>query len=111
MIVQHHNRPVENTNMSDYPQYEPRKPNAVERFMGGRPTGVIVRLLLLSLVVGVLMSFFNVNVQQVVRGVIELFGSVVRDGFGVFGDLWGYVVTGAALVIPVWFVLRLTKSR
>lgn len=96
--------------MTDQSRTEPQR-SGVERFFGGSPGGVIVRLVLLSLVVGFAMSVFGVDVQQVVQGAIRLFREMLRDGAGVFRSLIGYVITGAALVIPVWLVIRLSKAR
>ena len=85
--------------------------SAIERFFGGSPGGVIVRLLLLSLVVGFAMSVFGFDVRDVVHGAISLVRETLRDGFGVFRNLGFYILTGAALVVPVWLLIRLTKGR
>jgi hypothetical protein len=95
--------------MSDPYPTEPRRRGAVERFFGGSPAGVILRLVLVSLLVGFLMSVFGVRPQDVIDGAIELFHDAVRDGFGVFRDLGAYVITGAVLVVPIWLLIRLTR--
>ncbi|WP_193336968.1 DUF6460 domain-containing protein [Devosia beringensis] len=95
--------------MSDPYPTEPRRRSAVERFFGGSPAGVILRLILVSLLVGFLMSVFGVRPQDVIDGAIELFHDAVRDGFGVFRDLGAYVITGAVLVVPIWLLIRLTR--
>ena len=87
------------------------RPSAIERFFGGSPGGVIIRLVLLSLVVGFMMSVFGVDVQSVVRGAVTLFRETLRDGFGIFRNLGGYILTGAALVVPIWLLIRLSKAR
>lgn len=87
------------------------RPSAIERFFGGSPGGVIVRLVLISLVVGFMMSVFGVDVQSVIRGAVTLFREALRDGFGIFRNLGGYVLTGAALVVPIWLLIRLGKGR
>jgi uncharacterized oligopeptide transporter (OPT) family protein len=97
--------------MSDpYPTETPRR-SGLERFLGGSPGGVVVRLLILSLVVGFLMSVFGVRPQDVIDGAIELVHAAFRDGFGIFRDIGAYIVTGAILVVPIWFLIRLSKSR
>ena len=108
MIVQHHNKAAEEA-MTD--QRTEARPSAIERFFGGSPGGVIIRLVLLSLVVGFMMSVFGVDVQSVVRGAVTLFRETLRDGFGIFRNLGGYILTGAALVIPIWLLIRLSKAR
>ena len=99
--------------MSDQYPSEPtaRRRSGIERFFGGSPGGVIVRLLLLSLVVGFLMSVFGVRPLDVVDGAINLFRDAMRDGFGVFRNIGAYILTGAVLVVPIWFLIRLAKAR
>jgi hypothetical protein len=85
--------------------------STAERIFGGSPTGVIIRLLLTSLVVGFLMTVFGVNVGELVDGAFDLIRETLRDGAGVFRSIFGYILTGAAVVIPIWLLLRLTQGR
>lgn len=96
--------------MTDQPRTETRR-SPLERFFGGHPINVVLKLAFISLLVGFAMSVFGVNVQGVVRGAIELFRTALRDGFGIFRDIWGYVLTGAVIVVPVWLLIRLSRSR
>lgn len=96
--------------MTDQPQTETRRSPA-ERFFGGHPVSVMLRLALISLVVGFVMSVFGVNVQGVIRGAIELVRETLRDGAGLFRNIGGYILTGAALVVPIWLVIRFSKAR
>jgi uncharacterized membrane protein len=110
MITRAHNRPPEET-MTDQSRSEANAPSSAERFFGGSPGGVIVRLLLISLVVGFLMSVLGFDVRDVVHGAVNLFREALRDGFGIFRNLGFYILTGAALVVPIWLLIRLTKGR
>ena len=85
--------------------------SSLERFMGGRPGGVLLRLVLLSLVVGFFMSVFGVDAEEIFRGTIELVRETLRDSGGLVRSTFNYVLTGAALVIPIWLLLRLTGKR
>jgi len=107
MIPQDHNREA---CMTDQPQAEKRR-SVVERFMGGHPVSVILKLALISLVVGFLMSVFGFSPQGIIRGAVTLFREALRDGLGVFRDIWAYIVTGAVLVVPAWVVIRAIKAR
>jgi len=42
---------------------------------------------------------------------VTLFREALRDGLGVFRDIWAYIVTGAVLVVPAWVVIRAIKAR
>ena len=96
--------------MTDQPRTEIRR-SPLERFVGGHPLSVIVKLVFLSLLVGFVMSVFGVNVQGVIRGAVELVRETLRDGAGLFRSLGAYIVTGAALVVPIWLLIRLSKAR
>lgn len=85
--------------------------SGLERFLGDRPMALFVRLLLISLFVGFLMTMFGFDAADLVRGATEAIRDVLRDGGGIFRQLGGYVMTGAAIVIPVWIVLRLLRAR
>jgi hypothetical protein len=107
MIPQDHNREA---SMTDQPQPEARR-SPLERFFGGHPISVLLKLAFTSLLVGFVMSVFGVNVQGVIRGAIDIVRETLRDGAGLFRNLGGYVVTGAALVVPIWLLIRLGKAR
>lgn len=96
--------------MTDQPRTETRR-SALERFFGGHPVSVILRLAFISLLVGFVMSVFGVNVQGLMRGAVDMFRAALRDGFGIFRDIWSYVLTGAMLVVPIWLVIRLGKRN
>jgi hypothetical protein len=96
--------------MTEQPQTETRR-SPLERFLGGHPISVILKLALISLLVGFIMSVFGLDVQSVIRGTIELLRETLRDGAGLIRNLGAYIVTGAALVVPIWLLLRLSKGR
>jgi hypothetical protein len=96
--------------MTDQPQTETRR-SPLERFFGGHPLSVVLKLAFISLLVGFVMSIFGLNVQGVIRGAIEVLRETLRDGAGIFRNLGGYILTGAALVVPIWLLIRFSKAR
>ncbi len=90
---------------------ERERPTKLERLLGDRPGALVVRLVLISLVVGFLMAVFGLNVQGLVHAAIALVEDTLRDSTGVLRSIVGYIITGAAIVVPVWLVLRLTSRR
>jgi hypothetical protein len=108
MMPHQHNRAE--ASMTDQPQTEIRR-SPLERFLGGHPLSVILKLVFISLLVGFVMSVFGLNVQGVIRGAIDVLRETLRDGAGLFRNLGGYVLTGAALVVPIWLLIRLSKGR
>lgn len=90
---------------------EPRERRSpLVAILGDTPGRVFVRLVLMSLLVGFLMAMFGVSPQDVFRSVERFFAGIFDNGFGVLRDAWGYVLTGAMVVIPVWILMRLFSA-
>ncbi len=81
--------------------------NALESFLGGSPLNVAVRLFFVSLVVGALMMWLDIRPLDILNGVRAFFERIYQLGFGAVRELASYVLAGAALVVPAWFLLRL----
>ncbi len=79
-------------------------------FLGGSPGGVAVRLIVMSLLVGFLMSIFGISPRDIVASAERLFRDIFENGFEVFDNLFGYVLAGAIIVIPIWLVARILAS-
>jgi hypothetical protein len=84
--------------------------NSLSQFFGGSPLSVLVRLVLLSVVVGVILSALGLDPWNIVHSVERLVRAVWDMGFDAVAWLWRYFLLGAVLVIPIWFVVRLAKK-
>ncbi|MEP0521508.1 MAG: DUF6460 domain-containing protein [Hyphomicrobiales bacterium] len=96
--------------MTDRNQMQDNR-SGLERFMGDTPLRVAVRLIILSLVVGFVLSAFQLHPLELVQ---NLFSFVERAFISVFNsleDFLAYIVLGAVIVVPVWFLLRVMKMR
>lgn len=83
----------------------------VRDFLGGSPLGVFVRLAILSILVGVLLSVFGITPRNFFY-VVDQFARHVYDlGFGAITWIFEYMVLGAMLVVPIWLLARLLKAR
>lgn len=80
-------------------------------FFGGHPLAVVLRLAILSLLVGLLLSFFGITPRNFLYVMDDLARRIYDLGFGAVEWVLEYIVLGAMLVVPVWFVLRLLRSR
>ncbi|WP_370878177.1 MULTISPECIES: DUF6460 domain-containing protein [Rhodoplanes] len=87
-----------------------RSSGSLERFLGGSPGAVAVRLVLLSVLVGVIMSAIGLDPWNIIQSVERLLRSIWDMGFDAVVWLWRYFLLGAVLVIPIWLVLRLAKG-
>ena len=80
------------------------------RFLGGHPFSVAIRLALLSIAVGLVLSVFGITPRNFFRSLDEFASYVYNLGFGAFEWLFNYLVLGAMLVVPIWLVLRLLRA-
>jgi len=87
---------------------EPRRWQA-NQIIGGSPSSVAIRLVFLSLIVGVLLSVLGFSPTDIVDSLSRLVRGVYDMGFGAVERLVRYVLLGAAIVIPVWLVIRIVS--
>jgi hypothetical protein len=80
--------------------------NALENFLGGSPTNVFVKLLLVSLVVGALLMWMEIRPADIFHGVVNFINRIYALGFGAIRELFDYLLAGAVVVVPAWFILR-----
>ncbi|RIY03280.1 hypothetical protein D3218_00450 [Aureimonas flava] len=82
----------------------------VTTFLGGSPLAVLVRLLVISLLVGILLSWFDVRPYEIVDWASDFVRWAWRSVFGSLNRVVDYVLLGAAVVVPVFIVSRLLKT-
>lgn len=79
-------------------------------FLGGSPMGVLVRLALLSLVVGVILSALGITPDNFFYQIRLLLQRIYDLGFGAFESVLEYLLLGAMVVVPIWLIARLIKT-
>lgn len=85
--------------------------SAINRFLGDSPLRVALKLLVLSFIVGIVMSAFDWSSWDVVEAVREAVLRVWNMGFAAFERFFGYILLGAAIVVPAFLILRLLSYR
>jgi hypothetical protein len=80
-------------------------------FLGGSPGSVAVRLIFASLIVGALMALLGLSPRAIVDGVLRLIRSVWEMGMESINEVAGWLIAGAMIVVPLWFVMRLLSGR
>ena len=83
---------------------------SVNRFLGGSPLGVIFRLVVISLLVGIVLAGLGITPIALIEGVVRFFERIWSLGFDALGQVWGYILAGASIVIPVWLIFRLIEA-
>ena len=72
--------------------------------------GTLVRLVVLSIVVGVVLSALNIRPQDLFFHVRRLIDFVYSLGFGAVEWAFQYLLLGAVVVVPIWVVSRLISG-
>jgi len=81
----------------------------VTRFLGGSPIAVAIRLVLLSIVVGLILSWLSWDPRDVIDWFVRLVDWVWVSLFGSLERAVYYFILGAAIVVPVFLISRLLK--
>ena len=82
----------------------------LNRFLGGSPLGVFARLVLLSIVIGVVLQALGLDPWDIVTSIRRLIRNIWDMGFDAVKWLWGYFLLGAVIVIPIWLIMRMINA-
>ena len=81
----------------------------VHRFFGGPPLAVVGRLVLLSILVGVILAAVGLDPWNILESVRDLIRHLWNMGFDAVRWIWQYFLLGAVIVVPIWLLIRLAK--
>ena len=85
----------------------PASNDGLSRFLGGSPLTVAFRLILLSILVGVVLAAIGFDPWNIRHSIRMLFQRLWDLGFDAVNWLWRYFLLGAVIVIPIWLLSRL----
>lgn len=85
--------------------------DSVNRFLGDTPGRTIVKLVVVSLIVGFIMAVFGVVPADILYSIRNFILDLWHTGFAALGRIGDYLLLGATIVIPVFIVIRLMSSR
>lgn len=88
----------------------PASHDGLSRFLGGSPLAVLGRLVLLSILVGVVLAAIGFDPWNIVTSIRRLFQWIYDFGYDAISGLWRYFLLGAVIVVPIWFISRLFSS-
>jgi hypothetical protein len=88
----------------------PPASSALWRFFGGPPLSVIFRLVLLSILIGVILEVLGLDPWNIISSLRTLALRIWDMGFDAVRWLWRYLLLGAAVVVPVWLIVRLARA-
>jgi len=85
--------------------------SALQRFIGGPPAAVLLRLLFVSLIVGAILVWLDIRPLEIFHSLQRFVNRIWLMGWDAVREVAQYVIAGAAIVLPVWFVMRLFNMR
>jgi hypothetical protein len=81
----------------------------MERFLGGHPLAVILRLVIISIVAGVALTALGYDPRELLHSIPRLIEAIYDLGFGWVETAVQYFLLGAVIVIPAWLLIRFIK--
>jgi hypothetical protein len=84
--------------------------NLVARFVGGSPVTVLLRLIVVSFVVGFLLETLGFDPVGLFNEVVRAVRHIVDFGLTDVRQIGRILLTGAMVVVPVWLLLRLLDA-
>jgi hypothetical protein len=85
----------------------PASNDGLYRFLGGSPLAVAFRLILLSILVGVVFAAIGFDPKDIINSIRRLLNWIYNLGFEAIDNLWRYFLLGAVIVIPIFLLSRL----
>ncbi|MCA1369335.1 DUF6460 domain-containing protein [Ensifer aridi] len=85
--------------------------DGINKFLGDSPLRVLVKLVVVSILVGFVMTVFDWYPADILYAIRNFLVDIWRTGFAALGRVGDYLLLGAAVVIPVFLVLRVLSYR
>jgi len=85
--------------------------NEMERVLGGSPGAVALKLVLGSLLVGVLLAAFGMTPWGFFHWLRYVIEELIGTGWDALRNISGYILSGALIVVPIWALMRLFGTK
>jgi hypothetical protein len=85
--------------------------DGLNRLLGDTPGRTAIKLVVLSVVVGFIMSALGLYPMDIVRWIRHVFVDFWHSGFAALGRVGDYLLLGAAIVIPLFILIRILNWR
>jgi len=83
--------------------------SGLTRFLGDTPLRVFIRLLVLSFIVGLVLSALGIRPIDIYWWIERTVRHIYDMGFAFFADSLNYLIAGALVVVPLFLLSRLFK--
>jgi hypothetical protein len=92
-------------------QPEGAQVSALNRFLGDTPLRTALKLIVVSFLVGLVMSAFGWSPFDILAQLRDFLTGIWNMGFRAVERFIGYFLLGAAVVVPAFIILRLFNYR
>lgn len=104
-----------NTTPAPKPAHESARESAraadpLTRFFGGPPLWVLAKLVMLSVVIGVILAVLGLDAWAIIHGLEDLFYSLFDNLWDAIDTVLRWFLLGAVIVFPIWLIMRLMKA-
>jgi hypothetical protein len=79
----------------------------MDKLLGGPVIPTLFKLLVASIVVGILLAFFGIQPVDLWRNFLDTVVRIWHMGFDAIDWSVRYILLGAVVVVPIWVALRL----
>ncbi|OWV69087.1 hypothetical protein ATY77_11650 [Rhizobium sp. R634] len=83
----------------------------VNKFLGDSLGRTLIKLIVVSLIVGFVMTIFGLTPWNIIYGFRDFILEIWHRGFSALGRVGDYLLLGATIVIPLFVILRLFSYR
>ncbi|WP_455481687.1 DUF6460 domain-containing protein [Bartonella sp. B35(2025)] len=85
--------------------------NVFHSFLGGTLRSTIIKLSILSFLVGIVMNLLGWTPHTFIRKIIEFFKFLWETGFITFTTFFHTTMMGAVIVVPIFLFLRIFRKK
>lgn len=85
--------------------------NGITRFLGDSPGRVAIKLIVVSFVVGIVLTAMNWTPLDFLYRIWDMLVSLWNMGFKAIERFFNYFLMGAIIVIPAFVLLRILNFR
>ncbi len=73
--------------------------------MPSKVVSTIIKLAVVSLVIGMVVSFFNVSPRRILEAMGSSAQEIVAVLLSMFEWAFSYILVGAVVVVPIWLIM------
>ncbi|ORE94515.1 hypothetical protein ATO13_10586 [Stappia sp. 22II-S9-Z10] len=71
--------------------------------------GVFIRLVVMSFVVGLILTMLDINPNDIINWLDQRFRALTNLGFESVEQFFNIMIVGAVIVVPIWLFARVVK--